>query len=95
MMTTAPTLPRAFLGQGWRWGGFVHPWFFLGILFWLVPLLVFGLIVFLFARWAFKPDGRGNRQPSGSQAVAILEERYAKGEITKEQFVQMKRDLQP
>lgn len=31
--------------------------------------------------------------PAGQTPVDILKERYAKGEITKEQFDQMKRDL--
>jgi putative membrane protein len=33
-------------------------------------------------------------QTSSSKAIEILKERYAKGEITKEQFQEMKQDLQ-
>jgi uncharacterized membrane protein len=32
-------------------------------------------------------------RPSGSWALEILRERYAKGEITREQYEQMRRDL--
>jgi putative membrane protein len=37
-----------------------------------------------------------NQQPryQGSRALDILKERYAKGEITKEQFHQMKKELE-
>ena len=53
--------------------------------------------VFWFIRWAFWPwRGYGPRRywRYGDQAYYILRERYARGEITKEQFDQMTRDLQ-
>jgi putative membrane protein len=34
------------------------------------------------------------RQTTSSKAIELLKERYAKGEITKEQFQEMKQDLQ-
>lgn len=36
-------------------------------------------------------QGRGHNRRAG---VSILEERYARGEITREQYEQMKRDLE-
>jgi len=53
--------------------------------------------VFWFIRWAFWPwRGYGPRRywRYSDQAYYILRERYARGEITKEQFDQMTRDLQ-
>jgi putative membrane protein len=59
--------------------------------FWV--FLIIALPVFLLwpsSRWQ---DGDSSQQHDG--ALLILRERYAKGEITKEQFDQMMRDLMP
>lgn len=63
---------------------------FFMIIFWVV--LLFILFRFLGrdrGYWRSWHDG-----PRGSHPVDILKERYAKGEITKEQFEQMKKDLE-
>jgi uncharacterized membrane protein len=58
---------------------------------------VFGfLILFLLLRWIFWPWGWGSRRRYRGyrDEYHILRVRYARGEITKEQFDQMTRDLQ-
>jgi putative membrane protein len=87
-------LPGLISGQSWYAGASFHPWFIFGFLFWLLPLFVFGAIVFVAARWLLRPTERQCVASGGSGALAILEERYARGEITKEQFAQMKQDIQ-
>jgi putative membrane protein len=83
-------------------GGFFHHPFFFPIHFgWLgVILLIF--LVFLVARWLFFwPWGEREREEryyshqhqQRPDAASIVKERYAKGEITREQFEQMMRDL--
>lgn len=69
----------------WHWGfGFGH-WFF-GILFWIVIVLILvGLV-----RAA---GGFGNDRRRDKTALEILEERYARGEIDREEFERKKRDL--
>jgi uncharacterized membrane protein len=59
------------------WGGVVIAWGFTGIALWI---LLIALIMLLL---------RGTRTPapdSGGAAVRVLEERYARGEITREDF---------
>ena len=67
-------------------GGFWFMW-----IFWLVALgLVVGLVVWLISR-ANRPTI--TQSSSGAAALEILKKRYARGEITKEEFEQMKQDL--
>jgi len=53
----------------------------------------------VFGRGGFKPPWQDSSESSGENresetALGILKKRYAKGEITKNEFEQMKRDLQ-
>ena len=55
---------------------------------WFIPLLIIILIYFLVKNiWQTK-DGQSDESP-----MEILKKRYAKGEITKEQFEEMKKDI--
>ncbi|HEU4792543.1 MAG TPA: SHOCT domain-containing protein [Nitrolancea sp.] len=83
---------RGFMGPGFMHGfGFSPWWGLLRMLFWI---LLIGSIVLLTASLLRqgRPTGFG---PSvgGSRALEILQERYAKGEITREQYEEMRRDL--
>ena len=72
-------------GWGWGWGmGF--GWIFM-ILFW--ALVVLGILAL--ARWLFSTGGSGG---SGRAPLDVLKERYARGEINREQYEQMRRDLE-
>lgn len=75
----------------WPWGGM-----------WIFPIVMFAIILlffFLFSRrWGCRPPwwgpGGHHRESRGSEtALGILKERYAKGEITKEEFDQMKKAI--
>jgi putative membrane protein len=84
-------------------GGLFHyPFFFPFHFGWLgVIFLIF--LMFLVARWLFFWPGRERGGGEGGyhshqhqqrpDAASIVKERYAKGEITREQFEQMIRDL--
>lgn len=77
------------MGYGpWGSGGVLMA-IFMG-LFWIAPLLAVGAIL-----WAAMRKGSTamTHSESGS-ALRILEERYARGEIDKEEFEQKRRDLQ-
>lgn len=67
-------------GDSWGW------WIF-ATLFWLVVLFTIAYVAIKLIR--SNEGGTGQRQ----DPVDIVKERYAKGEITKEQFEQLKKDL--
>ena len=67
-------------GGGWGFFGAVHM-----VLWWV--LVVLGIVVL--AKWLFAGAGR----TGGVRALEVLKERYARGEIGKDEFDQKKRDL--
>ena len=69
-------------GMGWGWIGLgmVHV-----LLFW--ALVILGIVAL--TRWL----AGGPRAGGPARAIDILKARYARGEITQEQFEQIKRDI--
>ena len=70
--------------DGMNWGGW-------GMGFgWIIPLAVLGLIV-----WGVISLTRASAVPAGTggDALNILKARYAKGELTREEFETMRRDV--
>ena len=73
-------------GYGWGWMGFGM----IGItLFWVVLIVAIVLLVKML--WGSDSEPRRTQEKS---PLDILKERYARGEIEKEEFEQKKRDLQ-
>ena len=68
-------------GWGWPWGGLIGLVFF--------ALVIIGFVTVL--RWLFGGDSRD--ASSRSSTLAILEERYARGEINRDEYQQRRRDL--
>lgn len=69
--------------------GFMGGTMWFGWIFWLMVLV---LIVWFIANRLNK--SKQDSQSSGQEsAMDIIKKRYAKGEITKEEFEQMKKDL--
>ncbi|MBI3000418.1 MAG: SHOCT domain-containing protein [Deltaproteobacteria bacterium] len=66
----------------WGWG---FGMMFMMFLFW--GLIIVGLVVLI--RWLIGQS----REARSDSALEILRQRYARGEISKEQFDAMKRDL--
>jgi len=81
------------MGTGWHEGlGWRHMFFgsFMMLLFWG------GLIILIFVavRWMGAGSPRGNGGPaSGNRALDILDERYARGEIEKQEYEERRRLL--
>lgn len=79
--------------MGWGWdGGWMPGWGWFGlmhVLWWVVIIL--GVVALV--RWLSERGGRGAGHAGADQALAILRERYARGEIDKAEFEERKRDL--
>jgi putative membrane protein len=69
-------------GGGWGFGG-------IGMLLWWV-LIVLGIV--LLVKWIFG-GGPAAGHRTGDRALEVLKERYARGEIDKNEFEEKKRDL--
>jgi putative membrane protein len=79
------------MGSGMM-GGYGMGWFggILMIVFWI--LILVGLIFLI--KWLIQSTSRDRTTGSGgNRALEILKERYAKGEIDKEEFESKKKDL--
>jgi len=72
-------------GSWWWWGfGALHMLLFWGVLIFVIVVAV---------KWLSGTQGQRPPESSGGRALDILKERYARGEINKEEFEQKKRDL--
>lgn len=81
-------MPMWWGGGGWGYGWGVVGMVFM-LLFWV--LVIAGLV--LGVRWLLVTAPGGQRRKEGETAVEILKERYARGEINKEEFEAKRRDL--
>ena len=75
------------MGPGYFWNG----WGIFPVMMPIFMLIVFLILFYLvFMRGGFRPPCRGDFE----SAVEILKKRYAKGEITREEFEQMKKEIE-
>jgi putative membrane protein len=80
------------MGPGWMGGGpgTMHPWFGGGYFMWILLIILAAVVIYLISQ---QRKGSGPSSPAETP-MDILKKRYAAGEITKEQFEDMKKDLQ-
>ncbi len=83
MMYGWPNMMGGF-GGGLGWIGMIFGFiFFVAIVIGVIFLIV----------WLVKRSGHGDNNVTGTRSLELLKERYAKGELTKEQYENMKKDL--
>lgn len=71
-----------------------HDGFFMGGMWfgWIFWIAIFGLVIYLIVRLT---NQRGSKSDNSNESpLDTLKKRYARGEITKEEFESMKNDLQ-
>lgn len=75
------------MGWGWHWLGM--------LLFWVVPLLVVIVLAAVAVRYLFAGGARIGGAPGEdrNRALEVLEERYARGDINREEYLQKRDDL--
>ena len=77
----------------WMMGGWGMGWF--GMIFMIIfwGLIIFGLVSLI--RWLIQNTSSKGQTGvrAGSNAMDILKERYAKGEISRDELESMKRDI--
>ena len=72
-------------GMGWHW------WSWLGMaFFWLIPILLLAAVVKYLMGDRRSNATEGEKKPD---ALAVLEERYARGEIGREEYLEKRDDL--
>jgi putative membrane protein len=83
------TLFRPFLFRHW----FVHPAWFVGLaaLLWLIMIAALAVLVIVLVRRDRRPPA--SIAPPRPPSLGILEERYARGEISREEFIERRQVL--
>jgi putative membrane protein len=74
--------------MGWDAGEGMGWWMLVGGLFWIV---LWGAVIYLIATFVRSP-GR-SAHPAQDDAIGILKRRYARGEIGRDEYERMRRDL--
>ena len=96
LVTPAVALAQQPLGPGYgpyMWNGGWHGWFF-GPIMMIVFIAVAAVAVILLVRWLGGPGhGSPHHQPTTRAPLDILKERFAKGEIDKDEFEERRRVL--
>ena len=75
------------------WGGYDYGW---GMGFGMIGMILFWVLVILgiaaLVKWV-ATGARGSEHRNAGTALDILDERYARGEVGREEYEQKKRDI--
>jgi len=91
MLFSVLVVSSCYYPRGWHmmddWGHM--SWGYGGVLMWLIFLALIGVVVYFVVR-----GEKWIKRGGDETAIDILKKRYAKGELTKEEYERMKEDLQ-
>lgn len=74
--------------MGWGWG-MGWPWAVMMFIFWIAVIV--GVVFFV--RWLALLSNKSHRGASEDSALDILKKRYAGGEINKDEYEKIKKDI--
>jgi putative membrane protein len=75
-------------GSGdWGWFGPFH--FIIPLMFWAIIITAIVFLARRAFRWSDQPSLAGRRSPG----LEVLEERYARGEVARDEYLQKKTDI--
>lgn len=77
----------------WYMGTHMGNWWWLGFLFYFIVFVGIIILIVFLVRGLSSSKSQGLPPPK-EEPLEILKKRYAKGEITKEQYQQMKKDIE-
>ena len=96
LFALALSFPQAYSPMFGHRGGMMHPWMMAGGGFWILLILLFIVLLAAGVVLLFQSLSGGRLQDQAALSetpLQILKRRYASGEITKEQYQEMKQEL--
>jgi len=75
--------------DGWGGGWFGPFHFIIPLLFWILVIMAIVMLMRYAIGWGDHPHRLNRRSPG----LDVLEERYARGEINRDEYLQKKRDI--
>jgi putative membrane protein len=79
-------------GPGGRWGNMMPHGYGGGMFMWMLLIIILGVLVVYWAARSAK--SKGPMDTSVESPIDILKKRYAKGEVTSDEYEKMKKDLE-
>lgn len=76
------------------WGHMMGSGAYGGIFMWLIVIVIIAVVLYLIFTSNRNLSGGDSRGDRGESPLDILKRRYAEGEITKEEFDRMKREIE-